>query len=185
MARLILSWTLSLCTWSKIRQKGYKWFHVPRGCGAWNRSKHSGLIINSGSNNKKKVSVTTEHRVKPDGSDIKNIKQLLLFHYLNMLIFFGHQMLPGVPVPPLKQTLDMYLKSVQHLVNEDQFRKTKAIVEKLGAPGGAGEILQKNLLERRDKMNNWVKMRRDMIENKRGDCGCDIILLLLFQFFKC
>lgn len=94
-------------------------------------------------------------------------------------------MLPGVPVPPLKQTLDMYLKSVQHLINEDQFRKTKAIVEKFGAPGGAGEILQKKLLERRDKMNNWVKMRRDILENKRGDRGCDIILLLLFQFFKC
>lgn len=69
-------------------------------------------------------------------------------------------MLPKVPVPPLKQTLDMYLKCVQHLVNEDQFLKTKAFVEKFGAPGGAGEILQKKLLERRDKMDNWVKNKK-------------------------
>lgn len=62
-------------------------------------------------------------------------------------------------MPPLKQTLDAYLKCVQHLVNEEQFRKTKTIVEKFGAPGGAGEILQKKLLERRDKVNNWVKKK--------------------------
>lgn len=90
-------------------------------------------------------------------------------------------MLPKVPVPPLKQTLDMYLKCVQHLVNEDQFLKTKAFVEKFGAPGGAGEILQKKLLERRDKMDNWVKKKKgrfwlkaqnDIAENKRVDCCC-------------
>lgn len=42
---------------------------------------------------------------------------------------------------------------------EEQFKKTKAIVEKFGAPGGLGEVLQKKLLERRDKMENWVKFR--------------------------
>lgn len=59
-------------------------------------------------------------------------------------------------MPPLKQTLDTYLKCVQHLVKEEQFKKTKAIVEKFGAPGGVGEVLQKKLLERRDKTTNWV-----------------------------
>nr|XP_046233647.1 choline O-acetyltransferase-like [Scatophagus argus] len=66
------------------------------------------------------------------------------------------QVLPKVPVPPLKQTLDTYLKCVQHLIKEDQFKKTKTIVEKFGAPGGVGEVLQKKLLERRDKTTNWV-----------------------------
>ncbi|KAK9530254.1 hypothetical protein VZT92_011769 [Zoarces viviparus] len=66
------------------------------------------------------------------------------------------KMLPKVPVPPLKQTLDTYLKCVQHLVKEEQFKKTKAIVEKFGAPGGVGELLQKKLSERRDKTTNWV-----------------------------
>ncbi|KAM3859934.1 choline O-acetyltransferase b [Diretmus argenteus] len=69
----------------------------------------------------------------------------------------GHsQVLPKLPVPPLKQTLDTYLKCVQHLVKEEQFKKTKAVVEKFGAPGGTGEFLQKKLLERRDKTSNWV-----------------------------
>uniref|UniRef100_A0A671Y0G9 Choline O-acetyltransferase n=1 Tax=Sparus aurata TaxID=8175 RepID=A0A671Y0G9_SPAAU len=66
------------------------------------------------------------------------------------------QVLPKVPVPPLRQTLDTYLKCVQHLIKEEQFKKTKAIVEKFGAPGGVGELLQKKLLERRDKTTNWV-----------------------------
>ncbi|KAM7381473.1 hypothetical protein PAMA_012355 [Pampus argenteus] len=66
------------------------------------------------------------------------------------------KVLPKVPVPPLKQTLDTYLKCVQHLVKEEQFKKTRAIVEKFGAPGGTGEVLQKKLLERRDKTTNWV-----------------------------
>ncbi|KAK5613202.1 hypothetical protein CRENBAI_026271 [Crenichthys baileyi] len=66
------------------------------------------------------------------------------------------QVLPKVPVPPLKQTLDTYLKCVQHLVKDEQFKKTKTIVEKFGAPGGVGEVLQKKLLERRDKTANWV-----------------------------
>nr|XP_057918177.1 choline O-acetyltransferase-like [Doryrhamphus excisus] len=64
--------------------------------------------------------------------------------------------LPKVPVPPLKQTLDTYLKCVQHLVKPEEFDKTKAVVEKFGAAGGVGEVLQKKLLERRDKMENWV-----------------------------
>ncbi|CAL8304259.1 unnamed protein product [Lota lota] len=66
------------------------------------------------------------------------------------------QALPKVPLPPLKQTLDMYLKSVQHLVGKEQFSKTKAIVEKFGAPGGTGEALQKKLLERRESTTNWI-----------------------------
>uniref|UniRef100_A0A8C6UL28 Choline O-acetyltransferase n=1 Tax=Neogobius melanostomus TaxID=47308 RepID=A0A8C6UL28_9GOBI len=64
--------------------------------------------------------------------------------------------LPKIPVPPLGKTLETYLNCVQHLIPEEQFRKTKAAVEKFGAPGGVGEQLQKKLLERREKTNNWV-----------------------------
>lgn len=66
------------------------------------------------------------------------------------------QELPKIPVPPLDKTLDTYLNCVQHLVPEEQFRKTKVMVEKFGAPGGVGETLQKKLQERREKTNNWV-----------------------------
>ncbi|KAM9716226.1 choline O-acetyltransferase b isoform 1-T2 [Menidia menidia] len=68
----------------------------------------------------------------------------------------GSQELPKVPVPPLKQTLETYLKCIQHLVKDEQFKKTKAIVEKFGAPGGVGEALQKKLVERSEKTTNWV-----------------------------
>lgn len=57
----------------------------------------------------------------------------------------------------MQQTLDMYLKCMSHLIPEEQFRKTKAIVEKFGAPGGTGEILQKKLLERSNLKANWVR----------------------------
>ncbi|NWW33202.1 CLAT acetyltransferase, partial [Panurus biarmicus] len=63
---------------------------------------------------------------------------------------------PKLPVPPLQQTLHMYLQSMKHLVPEEQFRKTKAIVEKFGIAGGLGESLQQMLEERSEKTINWV-----------------------------
>ncbi|CDQ70020.1 unnamed protein product [Oncorhynchus mykiss] len=77
--------------------------------------------------------------------------------------------LPKVPVPPLKQTLDMYLNCMKHLVKEEQYQKTKAIVVKFGEPGGTGELLQKKLLERSEKTYNWVYdyWLEDMYLNQR------------------
>ncbi|XP_016111094.1 choline O-acetyltransferase-like [Sinocyclocheilus grahami] len=65
-------------------------------------------------------------------------------------------MLLKLPVPDLQHTLDAYLRSVKHLVSEKQFQKTKAIVETFGKHGGVGERLQKLLLEKREKTENWV-----------------------------
>lgn len=53
-------------------------------------------------------------------------------------------------------------------MKEEQFKKTRAIVEKFGAPGGVGETLQKKLLERRDKMTNWVNT--DLTDEKLFMC---------------
>ncbi|XP_034290647.1 choline O-acetyltransferase [Pantherophis guttatus] len=64
--------------------------------------------------------------------------------------------LPKLPVPPLQQTLDRYLQCMKHLVTEEQYKKTKTLVEKFGAPGNQGEFLQKKLLERHEQMENWV-----------------------------
>ncbi|NXT41650.1 CLAT acetyltransferase, partial [Pelecanoides urinatrix] len=63
---------------------------------------------------------------------------------------------PKLPVPPLQQTLRMYLRCMKHLVPEEQFRKTKVIVEQFGIAGGLGESLQQILEERREKTTNWV-----------------------------
>ncbi|XP_058882398.1 choline O-acetyltransferase-like isoform X2 [Acipenser ruthenus] len=50
----------------------------------------------------------------------------------------------------------MYLKCMKHLVTEEEFKRTKVIVEKFRAPGGTGEFLQQKLLEKREKTENWV-----------------------------
>jgi hypothetical protein len=56
-----------------------------------------------------------------------------------------------------------------HLVPEEQFKKSQAIVQQFGAPGGLGETLQQKLLERQEKTANWVrvagrKITRDPLE---------------------
>ncbi|XP_058527383.1 choline O-acetyltransferase isoform X2 [Ochotona princeps] len=77
--------------------------------------------------------------------------------------------LPKLPVPPLQQTLATYLKCMQHLVPQEQFRKSQAIVRRFGAPGGLGETLQQKLLERQQKTDNWVSeyWLHDMYLNNR------------------
>lgn len=67
------------------------------------------------------------------------------------------QGLPKLPLPELQATLDTYLRCMRHLLSEEQFSKTQKIVTQFGAPGGAGELLQSKLLERREKKANWVK----------------------------
>ncbi|KAM7385550.1 hypothetical protein PAMP_001631 [Pampus punctatissimus] len=64
--------------------------------------------------------------------------------------------LPKLPLPALKDTLDMYLRCMKHLLTEEQFNKTQNTVKQFGAPGGVGELLQSKLEERREKKANWV-----------------------------
>lgn len=79
------------------------------------------------------------------------------------------QELPKLPVPPLQQTLATYLQCMQHLVPEEQFRKSQAIVQRFGAPGGLGETLQQKLLERQEKTANWVSVARAVGKAPRGE----------------
>ncbi|XP_006874677.1 PREDICTED: choline O-acetyltransferase [Chrysochloris asiatica] len=77
--------------------------------------------------------------------------------------------LPKLPVPPLQQTLATYLQCMRHLVSKEQFRKSQAIVQQFGAPGGLGETLQQKLLERQERTANWVSeyWLNDMYLNNR------------------
>ncbi|KAK9541516.1 hypothetical protein VZT92_001551 [Zoarces viviparus] len=70
--------------------------------------------------------------------------------------FGGRDGLPKLPLPALKDTLDMYLRGMKHLLTEEQFNKTQHVVQQFGAPGGVGELLQSKLMERRDNKANWV-----------------------------
>ncbi|CAG8538451.1 3338_t:CDS:2 [Ambispora leptoticha] len=67
--------------------------------------------------------------------------------------------LPRLPVPALANTLDVYLKSVQPLVTEEQYAKTRQAVEQFKKPGGVGEELQKRLLAKANdpKVVNWLE----------------------------
>ncbi|XP_023119713.2 choline O-acetyltransferase [Amphiprion ocellaris] len=64
--------------------------------------------------------------------------------------------LPKLPLPSLKDTLEMYLRCMKHLLTQEQFDKTQNIVKQFGAPGGVGELLQSKLMERRENKANWV-----------------------------
>ncbi|NXM64937.1 CLAT acetyltransferase, partial [Illadopsis cleaveri] len=95
---------------------------------------------------------------------------------------------PKLPVPPLQQTLRMYLQSMKHLVPEEQFKKTKAIVEKFGIAGGLGESLQQMLEERSEKTTNWVfnYWLDDMYLNNRLALPVNSSPAIIFarQYFK-
>ncbi|KAM9804158.1 choline O-acetyltransferase [Neosynchiropus ocellatus] len=64
--------------------------------------------------------------------------------------------LPKLPLPDLAATLDLYLRSMKHLLTEEQFSKTQKAVKQFAAPGGAGELLQSKLKEKRESKANWV-----------------------------
>lgn len=64
--------------------------------------------------------------------------------------------LPKLPVPPLQQTMDKYLKAVEPLVDKEEFENTQQIVKDFRKPGGIGELLQKELEGFARNKDNWV-----------------------------
>uniref|UniRef100_A0A1B0DQY5 Choline/carnitine acyltransferase domain-containing protein n=1 Tax=Phlebotomus papatasi TaxID=29031 RepID=A0A1B0DQY5_PHLPP len=66
------------------------------------------------------------------------------------------QNLPPLPVPSLKETLTRFLTTVQPHLNEEEFRRTRSIVDKFSQPGNDGETLQKLLEARAGLKSNWL-----------------------------
>ena len=64
--------------------------------------------------------------------------------------------LSKLPVPPLQQSLQKYLKAARPLVNDEEFKKTSKIVEEFGEENGIGKGLQEMLEERAKIQDNWV-----------------------------
>jgi carnitine O-acetyltransferase len=64
--------------------------------------------------------------------------------------------LAPLPVPSLEDTCQRYLATVEPLVDEAEFERTKAAVEELKAEGGLGRKLHAALLDRASKMDNWL-----------------------------
>uniref|UniRef100_A0A8C9F196 Carnitine O-acetyltransferase n=1 Tax=Pavo cristatus TaxID=9049 RepID=A0A8C9F196_PAVCR len=71
--------------------------------------------------------------------------------------FLLHQeALPHLPVPPLQQTMDRYLLTLQPIISEEELNHTQELVAEFRKPGGVGERLQKGLERRAKKTENWL-----------------------------
>ena len=79
------------------------------------------------------------------------------FLILNENFFLGKKKpLPKLPVPELRSSLEKYLRCVMPIVSEEIYKKTEAIVQEFGKPGGLGEKLQEILLKIAEEKDNWV-----------------------------
>ncbi|ELW61982.1 Carnitine O-acetyltransferase [Tupaia chinensis] len=71
--------------------------------------------------------------------------------------FKAHQdALPRLPVPPLRQSLDHYLRALRPIVSEEEWAHTKQLVDEFRTAGGVGDRLQKGLERRARKSENWL-----------------------------
>ena len=78
-------------------------------------------------------------------------------------------MLPPLPVPRLRDTLERLLDSARPVLDADEYERTAALVAVAAAAGGEGEQLQKALVERArrygtDPRHGWNEVARDYLE---------------------
>ncbi|XP_076436224.1 carnitine O-acetyltransferase-like [Babylonia areolata] len=73
--------------------------------------------------------------------------------------FSTQSSLPRLPVPPLQQTMEKYLRSVRPLVSDEEFAETQEVVKKfLQSPGPElQEILEKRAQEKTNWLSDWWK----------------------------
>ena len=68
--------------------------------------------------------------------------------------FSNDELLPPLPLPELNDSLSLYLDSVKPHLNDEEFVKTKQIVDDFKK--NEGKILHERLLDRAKKRKNWV-----------------------------
>ncbi|KAH6932493.1 hypothetical protein HPB50_006401 [Hyalomma asiaticum] len=62
--------------------------------------------------------------------------------------------LPKLPAPPLKETLDRLLLSLQPILSEQELRTSRQAIDKFGERGGEGEYLHRMLMYRCKRVEN-------------------------------
>eukprot|EP00924_Labyrinthula_sp_SR-Ha-C_P012382 maker-scaffold_10-snap-gene-5.3-mRNA-1 protein AED:0.02 eAED:0.04 QI:0/0/0/1/1/1/3/0/704 len=59
-----------------------------------------------------------------------------------------------LPVPELKKSLELWLRSVQPLLSAEEFKKTEGLVEDFARPGGPGEMLHALVVKKDKNVHN-------------------------------
>lgn len=73
-------------------------------------------------------------------------------------ITYGHMAaMPRLPVPPLAQTMQLYLRTLRPLVSPDEYKENEKLVSDFVKPGGQGETLRNLLLKYREGELNWLE----------------------------
>ena len=65
--------------------------------------------------------------------------------------------MPRLPVPPLAQTCELYLRSIRPLATEEQLATNRALVHDFQRDGGVGQRLHRLLEARAKKELNWLE----------------------------